>query len=340
MKEVEMLYGFPCFAKLTTFANFKNQKLRVSDIWGFWEYVIKKQVTTVSRKHFFETLLEQSRYFYEAAEKAPIKSQPLLYYYSFLNLAKIIISLENAWDDSHDFQHGIETKVDTTTLFDAAEVKIKKLDPPNKISVANLFAESMGDILAAFPTALNVSQCLESCVAIHRTYCEIFNKHESYFRLDNPVLEKDGKQLIFRAEIHRCNDNVMHALQALNYNVKKKDKVYTLTETYQMPNYNVTKEAYCQLANQIRDKGLWYYMADDEIRMYVSTNPYYRYSMESMIYDIMFFFGSITRYHPYFFDSILNKEQHWVVSEFMKIMPKQFLYLVSSKVLGIRILES
>ena len=81
-------------------------------------------------------------------------------------------------------------------------------------------------------------------------------------------------------------------------------------------------------------------MTGDEIRMYVSTNPDYRYSMESMIYDIMFFFGSITRYHPYFFDSILNKEQYWVVSEFLKTMPKQFLYLVSSKALGITILKS
>ena len=336
-----MLYGFPCFSKSNTFANFKNQKLRVSDIWGFWEYVIKKQVIASARKHFFETLLEQSRYFYESAAKAPIKSQPLLYYYSFLNLAKIIISLENTWDASFVFQHGIGTKVDTATLFGTAEVKVQELDPMhNKISVANSFAISMGDNLTPFPKKLNVSKCMESCVAIHRTYCEIFNKSESYFRLNNPVLVKDGKNLIFRAEIHRCDDNVMHALQALHYTVTKMGKVYTLTEIYQMPNYNVTKVAYCQLAGKLRAKGLWYYMTDDEIRMYVSTNPDYRYSMESMIYDVMFFFGSITRYHPYFFDSILNKEQNWVVSEFLKTMPKQFLYLVSSKVLGITILKS
>lgn len=340
MKKIEMLYGFPCFAKSVTFSNFKNQKLRVSDIWGFWEYVIKKQTTSVPRKEFFKSLLEQSRYFYEAAEQAPIKSQPLLYYYSFLNLAKIIISLDKGFDASNVFQHGIATKVDTTTLFNTAEVMLKVLNPPRIISVANYFAESMGDHLAPYPRILNVSKCLESCVAIHRTYCEIFNKSESYFRLDNSVLVKNGKELIFRAEIHGCNDNVMNDLQALHYNVYRQDKLYMLSEAYTMPNYNVTKQAYCLLADQLRSKGLWYYMTGEEIRMYVSTNSDYRYSMESMIYDIMFFFGSITRYHPYFFDSILNKEQYWVVSEFLKTMPKQFLYLVSSKALGITILKS
>ena len=145
MKQIEMLYGFPCFTKSAAFSNFKNQKLRVSDIWGFWEFVIKKQATSVSRKDFFKTLLEKSRYFYEAAEQAPIKSQPLLYYYSFLNLAKIIISLDKGLNATNVFQHGIATKVDTTTLFDTAEVILKVLNPPAIVSVANYFAESMGN---------------------------------------------------------------------------------------------------------------------------------------------------------------------------------------------------
>lgn len=340
MSQIDMLYGFPCFSRSNQFSNFKNQKLRVSDIWGFWEYVLRKQNTTSERRTFLKSLLEQSRYFYEAAEQAPIKSQPLLYYYSFLNLAKIVISIDKNYDSSKEFYHGIETKVTSTTTFDSAEVVIKQLDPNRVVSVANIFAKTMGDDYTQFPAHLKISECMKSCVALHRTYCEIFGISESYFRLDNAILNKSGKDLLFTAEIHNCTHDIMQQLQGLNYNIQEEGQVFKLTESFRMPSYYVGKESYVQFAKQIRQKGLWYYMTQDGIRLYVSTQSSCRYSMEAMIYNVMFFFGSITRYHPYFFDSILNKEQYWVVSEFLKTMPQQFLYLVTSKALGISIFKS
>ena len=45
----------------------------------------------------------------------------------------------------------------------------------------------------------------------------------------------------------------------------------------------------------------------------------------------MFFFGSITRYHPYLFDKMLTEKQMWLVGEFLKTQPKQFLHIVTSK---------
>jgi len=94
MVEVEEKYGFPLFTKDTSIVNLgKNEKLVISDIWSFWDYVIKKATTDKKGEDFLRSLLEQAKHFYQSAEGSPVKSQPLLYYYSFLNLSKIMINL-------------------------------------------------------------------------------------------------------------------------------------------------------------------------------------------------------------------------------------------------------
>lgn len=342
MAQVPALYGFPLFTALKSVSSIKNQKLRISDIWALWEYIIMKQANMkATKRHFLQTLLEQAQYFYETAVHAPIKSQPLLYYYSFLNFAKIIIAIKNdGFDETKSYQHGIETQVDSNTIFTDAEVSIKQLNPTCKISVAKFFCEAMGDTFPGFPVCLNIADCMKSCVAIHRTYCEIFKETEMYYRLDSITLERNGRTLIYKAKVHRCNNAIQHQLNALGYNINKVNGDFYFQESYTMPNYNVSRDSYYNLSQALKNKGLWYYISGDDFRIYVSTKANNRYSMETMIYCTMFFFGSITRYHPYFFDSILNKEQKWMVSEFLNTLPKQFLYLATSKATGITVMKS
>lgn len=59
----------------------------------------------------------------------------------------------------------------------------------------------------------------------------------------------------------------------------------------------------------------------------------------SVIYIMMFFWGAITRYHSYLFDSLLTKKEKWLISEFLKTQPKQFLYHIASQVTGITLLK-
>lgn len=40
----------------------------------------------------------------------------------------------------------------------------------------------------------------------------------------------------------------------------------------------------------------------------------------------MFFLGSVTRYNPYFFDTLMDEKEQWLISEFLNTQPKQFLY--------------
>ncbi len=300
---------------------------------------MKRPKLKVGTRDFLKTLLEQSQYFFETAEKAPIKSQPLLYYYSFLNLAKIVIAIKNGFDETSNYHHDIDTNVIPATVFSNAEITIKHMSLA-KISVAKFFCEAMGDTFLSYPMKMKVTDCMKSCVAIHRTYCEIFNEQEMYYRLEDILLEKHGKVLTYKAKVRRCDSRIQGLLNAVGYNIVKEENGYYFSESYAMPNYNVSRNCYYTLSQQLRQKGLWYYISDDVFRTYISTKNRNRYSMETMIYCTMFFFGSITRYQPYFFDSILDNEQRWMVSEFMNTLPKQFIYLVTSKATGITIQKS
>ncbi len=94
--------GFPLFSDPIIDLDIgKGKKVVISDIWAFWYYLVKKFVSRKQKNNEMErellSYLEQAKYFYESAEKSPIKSKPLLYYYSFLNLSKVICVFKKTW---------------------------------------------------------------------------------------------------------------------------------------------------------------------------------------------------------------------------------------------------
>lgn len=105
--KLDLEYGLPTFTKSTVPVKFNHNKILVSEIWAFWNYIIKKYSKTDKKKNILLSLLEQSKTFFNAAEQAEMRSKPLLYYYSFLNFAKIAIEIESKFDKYQRFDHGI-----------------------------------------------------------------------------------------------------------------------------------------------------------------------------------------------------------------------------------------
>ncbi|WP_162558375.1 YaaC family protein [Proteus genomosp. 6] len=96
------LNGFPLFSMdYNKLKIGSGEKIIVSDIWAFWDYILKRYIektaktTTdkLKKEKVLFSFLEQAKNFYESAENSPVKSQPLLYYYAFLNLSKIAINI-------------------------------------------------------------------------------------------------------------------------------------------------------------------------------------------------------------------------------------------------------
>ena len=107
-------------------------------------------------------------------------------------------------------------------------------------------------------------------------------------------------------------------------------------------------------AKSINEVGIWFYNTNYENRMFVSsmsfsirpgktcytlnqrkaTHDSIRLSPATIIYFLIFFPGSITRYHPYMFESILSDKDIWMIGEFLKTQPPQFMNMLLSKLLS------
>lgn len=343
-KEIEQKYGFPLFTKnVPTDYILKNKRIRVSDFWSFWNYIIRmyKQHTAGVNKDFLLSLLGQARYFYQVAEDAPINSQPLLYYYSFLNLAKIVININRYLGDAVNYYHGVECPITSATTIDNAELTIKELNPAHNIySVDFELMKIMGDVFSPLiPHKLKIIDALKACIGIHRTYCEITNEREIYHRLISPTLYRDGLDLIFESEIKDCDTCVCISLQHAGYSITlMPNKQYIFSETFRMTHYTPNRNDYFALSNILIRKGVWSYTDGNEYRIYITDNSI-RYSSASIIYNLMFFLGSITRYHPFLFEKLLSGRNLWMISEFLKTQPMQFLHLVTARTIGATLLK-
>lgn len=335
MTEIEKKYGFPVFCDLTDNVYLGNsKKLIISDIWSFWDYVIKKKGF---EQPFMCSLLEQAKHFYETAETSPMKSRPLLYYYSFLNLAKVMINIEKVYGSSIRYMHGI--KEDNKNHFHNSDIIIS----PKKNSVINVSAELLevfdGEIITADRT-INVKAYLSQCVGIHRAYSEIYKTPETLFKLGRIMLyKKRGKILGIKSEVQCTASNVAN-LTALGYNIILEDNKYFWVEEIVKPSSAVTRADFYNLASILKSKGIWYYIGNSGYTYYISTNTISRYKPEIIIYNTMFYLGSITRYNPYLFDKMFSDKEQWMVSEFLTTQPKQFLYLATAKILGQSILKA
>lgn len=107
-----------------------------------------------------------------------------------------------------------------------------------------------------------------------------------------------------------------------------------------MPRYAPTRKDYANLSLKIKNKGIWYFIGNNGYTTYLSNSSTGRYSQESIIYMVMFYLGSITRYHPYMFDEIFSDKEQWLMSEFLSTQPKQFLYLSTARILGQSVLRA
>lgn len=331
MTEIEMKYGFPLFAKPTSIVSLGgNEKLVISDIWAFWDYVVKKASKDKKTEDFLNSLLEQAKHFYITAESSPTKSQPLLYYYSFLNFAKILINLGTYHGPGKKYFHGITESNNRKFLH--SEVT-KQNQKTNVVQVAHEVVRIFDPTIPTGNLTLKVRELLTHCVGVHRAYSEIYNQQEVFFRLKDAKLFKNGKELVFKAEV-LCSSKDVPSIIARGYTISQEDGRYFYAERQLIASYTPARKDYSSLSSVIQSKGIWCFIGNNGYTMYLSNSTVGRYSQESIIYMSMFYLGSITRYHPYLFDEIFSDKEQWLMSEFLSTQPKQFLYLATAKTLG------
>lgn len=339
MTPLDPKFSFPLFCESSSTVNLgKNEKLIISDIWAFWDYVVKKSSKNAKERSFMASLLEQAKHFYLSAENSPIKSQPLLYYYAFLNFSKILLVIKDNKFIGRDFYHGIGEKNNGKFIHSELNLFLNK----QNVNVASVLMGYLEPKNTNLPKSVNVKNILRHCVGVHRAYCEIYSEKEAFVRIQAGKLYKHGKELIWKAGLATDSAQDIQKLSALGYTIEQDEetKVYHWVEKIVMDSYSPTRADYASLSALIREKGIWYFIGNSGHTLYVSKEANHRYSQESIIYLVMFYLGSITRYHPYLFEQIFSDKEQWLMSEFLSTQPKQFLYLATSRILGQSVLKA
>lgn len=350
--------GFPLFSPSKSKDYLlKCERIQISDAWSFLNYTIRvsrdgntNHPLNQGQQKFLLDLLEQAEYFYETAQNAPIKSQPLLYYYSFMNLVKIVINLDKYQGNGKRHVHGISESIAANSKLSSVEIKLWN-SSGGDISNSEYLIRLLEDPPLSYVNprggrgggrcSVKMIDLMRDCVGIHRTFCEIYHKQEHFHRLSEFELFSQNRKLYFYALIEKCNDTVMSGLLAKGYNIIKVDDLTYLWEidTSVRTTANPTIAEMHTLSKKMRNLGLWSYSDGDEYELFVSPTAL-RMSSPSIIYHAMFFYGSITRYHPDLFDSILSAKEYWMVSEFLRTQPQQFLSHMLSLINGAEVLFS
>ena len=254
MRQIKAQYGFPFFVKASsTDYLLKAEKNRVSDIWALWHYIIKSEKKRFPGRTdypFLLSVLEQAQYFYEAASLAPIKSKPLLYYYSFLNITKaaIVLTKPALLTSNLEFNHGIDScSINSNAQLQDCFVAVKNLKAaggiPTKISVAYELARLFGDNMEFMhpnparhdngPWKIDLISLLKSCIGIHRTVCETYKTKETFFHIKSPVIEKEGTHLVYKGII-TSKKKERDILISAGYNIVNTNSKWYLYEEHIM----------------------------------------------------------------------------------------------------------
>ncbi|EMK6923699.1 hypothetical protein V9J77_003538, partial [Vibrio cholerae] len=215
----------------------------------------------------------------------------------------------------------------------------KQKQKTNIIQVAHELVSLFDPLTPKTDKILNTKSLLNHCVGIHRAYSEIYNQSEIFIKIESSELFKDGKKLIYRAKL-ACKTANVSELTSCGYKIVQDKGDVFFEESHTMTGYTPTRQDYYVLSQQIRAKGIWYFIGNSGYTMYLSKCPDDRFSQESIIYMFMFYLGSITRYHPYMFDKIFSDKEQWLMSEFLSTQPKQFLYLATANILGQSVLKA
>lgn len=331
-----------------------NTRIFVSEPWAVIRRVVEDECPKKTREAAL-AFLEQSYDYFKAASFASVTAaRPLLLYYSFMNLAKVLILARNARTNLDVARHGLSEQI----KIGQKELTGAFLDAyPSNNNHINIFNELLtivkGSGLTA-PTKFDIPIVLRQILTGHRLFVaatkgtgETFIAIEKIEMLDNGTdqiwlrigivrgdLARLGiSQAAFcaRAQLVAATWRPVAPAMGANSDMLWFEQV---TPTNYSPSW--LSDAVQPMINTVKPL-LW---------QVVSSMPPYRhyylylpppselpFVLPQILssYAAMYYFGSITRYRPHHFDKILGGPYGPFVESFLHDQPSQMLFMMASE---------
>jgi hypothetical protein len=308
-------------------------------------------------------LVEQAEDFFKAAESGVKAAKPLLMYYCVMNLAKALVLCVRQRQEVDNAQHGVSERLDAPPNDKElvnAWLNATATQPPGPIAVGRIqvfhelaLAIGGGGAIPANNTRFDMTSLMPQIVPGHRLWIEASSYRERFISLQRIEFRKNPSAreiwiriFLFADDLLRVNlghqDFLMQAqLSNSFYEVATTEedddrRLICLDQVNVMPYNHRPSDVVPQLVASIRHQ-LW--------RTVLTSPPYRKYYCYAApaaehaqvltqllsIYAITFYLGSIVRYRPHHFDTILRSPHGPFVEAFLNDQPQQLAYLFASE---------
>lgn len=329
-----------------------NTRLFVAEPWAVIRGVVEAECPKASKPAAL-AFLEQSFDYYKGASTASLTAaKPVLLYYCFMNLVKVLILTRKLQSSLDIAQHGLAERVRPTHgEFIGAYLEAYP-STTNSINIFDKFLLAVGGRGLPMKSSFDLPTLSRQIVAGHRLFTAANkNKSECFIAIDDIQMLKDTNQLwlrlgIIAGDLNRLNINQMSFMQrsGLDSNwqrisspISNKPEAIWFEQKTTIP-YTAgwLPNSMPELIDTVRHK-IWQVVRSiPPYRTYylylppVQEQPYILPQLLSS-YALLYYFGSITRYRPHHFDKILIGKYGPFVESFLHDQPAQMLFLMASE---------
>lgn len=324
----------------------------VTNPWHAIRHAIKERCDAESKDAAL-IFVDHAEDYFKAASSGVVGSvKPVLFYYSFLNIAKAFCLFRDIRSDYSKAKHGLSEVLPSGGL----EITDAYLDAfPSGVGNVNVFGDfhqAITKTTLSSPTRYPIPHLLPQILQGHRLWCLSCDSEERFYNAEVISLQHGAKTkdvwldiLIPKSELARngmsFGDLLAGSRLAGTFRTvkipKQRNREYV---KYQMKSpvvYSHRPSDVIQDVVNVVKPHLWVNV--------LSIPPYKRYylyvapSAETAnvmhqvlsIYALFYYLGSVTRYRPKNFQTMIDGVHGAQIQEMLANIPSQFLYLMASE---------
>lgn len=315
------------------------QRVLSNDPWAFLNSQLRNKLSgtrgvnkeNIERAIYYSSLAED---FYRCAESIPLPASGTLLYYGMLDLVKCFLSVNGVQLEAQPEHHGL-------TLLAGEERTIEvKGRLKNCVNIFYEFAHFLGKPVTR-SSEHRLEQLLSHVPEIHGIYSSLghikkrkllpvdisFITNEKRDKLFTKIQYSKNQKTKVQAEHFYKGNRKTYFREALDVEccfcfVAKRRKSVTLQNFHRI---------YRNIISDYEKFDIVPLLTSEGYRYYVDLRPG-ELSHLSYTLAAMFYLGSAARYRPLEIKSVLEGDLRPLVSEFVSLAPKQFLYQMVSRI--------
>lgn len=325
-----------------------HSMIYAAEPWAVINGSLTDQIAAIADRRTAQSFVRQGREYFTAAERADtIETRPVLYYYSFLNLAKALAIARTRQRVIGKVVHGIVPIGGSGHMPSTAELSFKRSTPKSVSAVDELHVALTG---AQVPTTpIPVRELIAQSVVAHRLWREASKRKERFLTAEHVLLrhDPDAKSiwatLCVRADTMKARgrgvaETAREAGLAPLFRAvadPDRDSTYRIFEQVAPVGYNDRPSDKVMDVIRVLSPLLWQTVTSAppyrRYYLYLSPPGEIRLRQWLSIYAILFWLGSLTRYQPVELLDLLDGSYGPFFRELIATQPSQLLYTLASE---------